>query len=163
MTHFLMNIHELMLHNQATDLADSSLASAEQKILSKAECACHNRSEQKRTVRLDEIVTDYLIASFGKLDYFRQFKDCSFWWCGVHEVNTSWKCWLSNLWWPTQTTQKCISRPTQTTHKCISRPTQTTHKCISRPTQTTHKCIWLSGWKVPQHTLAYPGPCQRYS
>ena len=39
---FLMNIHELTPHNQATGLADSSLASAEIKILSKAESARHN-------------------------------------------------------------------------------------------------------------------------
>ena len=50
-THFLMNILELMPHNQATVLADSSLASVELKILSKAESAGHNWPERKRTVR----------------------------------------------------------------------------------------------------------------
>ena len=46
-----MNIHKLTPYNQTTGLDDSSLASAELKILSKAESTRHNRSERKRTVR----------------------------------------------------------------------------------------------------------------
>ena len=53
-THFLMKIHELMAHNQATGLADSSLASAELKTPSKAESACHDWSERKRAVRFGQ-------------------------------------------------------------------------------------------------------------
>ena len=44
---FLMNIHELKPHNQATGLADSSLAFAELKMPSEAETACHNQYECK--------------------------------------------------------------------------------------------------------------------
>ena len=62
MTHLLMNIHELTPHNQAAGLADSSFASAELKILSKAESARHNRSERKQS-DLDDIVAAYLSAT----------------------------------------------------------------------------------------------------
>ena len=51
-THFLMNVHKLTPHSQATGLADLSLASAELKIPSKAESFHHNWCECKRTVRI---------------------------------------------------------------------------------------------------------------
>ena len=44
-----MNIHEVTPHNQATGLADSPLASAELKIISKAKFARHNQSEPVET------------------------------------------------------------------------------------------------------------------
>ena len=68
MPHFPMYINELTPHNQATGLANSSLASAGLKILSKAESAHHNRLNVSEQSDLDAIVTAYLNKSMATAD-----------------------------------------------------------------------------------------------